>query len=45
MHGSVASQGCEIKYVSRFHKVAANVKENLEGQERERSHPKGMDGC
>ena len=44
MRVSVASQGCESKYISRLHKVAANLEKNLEGQERKRSHPRGVDG-
>ena len=38
MRVSLASQGCESENVARFHKVAANVEKNLEGQERKRSH-------
>ena len=42
MRVSLASQGCESENVARFHKVAANIEKNLEGQERKRSHLSGV---
>ena len=34
----LAIQGCESKDVAWFHKMVANVGQELEGQKRERSH-------
>lgn len=43
MRLGLAVQGCESKYVAWFHKVAANVEKDLEGQKRKRGRLSGLD--